>query len=234
LIQTATHCATVQTARLRYRHVEIEMSADDLVQTVLAATWEGTLAWRPEAVPLRTHVQDEIRHACRHALQRHRARRGPDLIALDALNGDDADLTEVEEALAANIPEINHETADLANRLAQELRNLAIEDRDALRVLAALEQGRSSNRELAAFTELEVRTIDNARKRLQRLRRRITPGLLAEIEVSIGVPPDRSASNTMNVEREHTRSATESGAISVLRREIHSFERANERLRMAC
>lgn len=233
LLQTATRCASMETARLRYHHPESELIAEDLVQTVLASTWDGTLTWRPEAVSLRIHVQDGIRHACRHALHRYRARRGPDLIALDTLNDDGPYATEVEEALVAEASETNHETARLAHRLMQELRLLAAGDRDALAVLAALEQGVSGNLELAEVTDLNLRAIDSARKRLQRLGRRVSLPLLADIKSSRGQSPDCDVSNVLHNAAKPRWSASGSSATSVSCRAIKDFKRANERRGLA-
>lgn len=186
-MQAAVRCATIEIARLRRLTIEVQWDEEDLVQRVLMATWAGRLTWSPDAAPLRTHLRDKIRLACRRLRRRHFAGDGHPVIALDALDDEDALWGEVEAALAERTTDANPTLVDLARRFEAELWDLAARDPIALRVLAAMSAGVTSTTQIAKAAGLPVGYVVNAKGRLRRLAVRVSPPLLGDIGVELNL-----------------------------------------------
>ncbi len=184
-MEAAVRCARVEIDRLQRLNRAIDLDAEDLVQDVLTATCAGTLKWCPEAAPLRTHLRDKVRLACRRLRRRSRLLAGTVRIVLDELRDEDPIWNDVEAALAADVVEPDDSLIGVARRFEAELRVLAAGDEAALRVLDQLAAGTTVNAEVAAATGMSVRTVEGVRKRIQRLARRVSPELLAEIAASL-------------------------------------------------
>ena len=193
MLDAAKGTAAIAIARNRHNGVPTDLSAMDVAQDVLTATWEGTLTWRPERVPLLTHVRDAIKNRCRHAYRRHRDTDPAPEIALDALDQDEAIWTDVEDALASAVTEIDADLADLARRLVVEIVGHRNGDSAVIAVLAAMAQGETTDAELADATGLDAHAIHNAKRRIQRSARQASPDLIADIGASLGIPPERLA-----------------------------------------
>jgi len=229
LIVDATRRAEAEIARLRRNGRITDLCADDVVQSILTSTWQGRLTWNSDAVPLRVHVYDEIKHTCRRALGRFQG-DSPKNIAIESLPEEHALRAEIEEALSSRVLASDYATEDLANRLAQELRRLATNDRDTLLVLDALERGLSGNLEVGNYAGLDTRAVDSAINRLRRLGRRISKEFLAtprpDTPMSHQAPcfrADELAGGTIEL----ASSAINSDATRCRRRAINNFESTN-------
>lgn len=186
-MQAAVRCATIEIARLRRLTIDVRWDEEDLVQRALTATWEGRLKWCPAKAPLRTHLRDKIRLACRRLRRRHFAGAGHTVVALDALDDEDGLWGEVEAALASRTAEADPTLLDLARRFEAELWNRAADDPIALRVLAQMSAGVTSISKIAKATALPVGIVVNAKKRLRRLGLRVTPTLVTDIQAELNL-----------------------------------------------
>ena len=186
-MQAAVRCAAIEIARLRRLKIEVQWDEEDLVQRALVATWAGRLKWSPDVAPLRTHLRDKIRLACRRLRRRHFAGDGLSVVALDALDDEDALWGEVEAALATRKAEADPALVDLARRFEAELWSRAAQDPIALRVLAAMSSGVTSTSKIAKAAALPVGIVVNAKKRLRRLGLRVSPPLLADIQAELNL-----------------------------------------------
>jgi len=188
-MQAAVRCARIEIGRLRVVMIEVPWDEEDLVQRVLVATCAGRVKWKPEVVPLRTHLRDKVRHACRRVRARHYAGEEPTVVALDAIDDDDALWGEVEVVLSKRTGEADPTLADLTRRFEAELWTRAAHDPIALRVLAVMSSGVTSISKIAKATALPVGFVVNAKKRLRRLGLRVSPPLLADIQAELHLDP---------------------------------------------
>ncbi len=192
MLDAATGSATNAIARLGRHDVQVDLTAEDLVQDILTATLDGTLAWRPEKVPLLGHVRDVIRYRCRHTYRRSHSTDPVPEVALDALGEDDALWTDVEDALASEVVACSDaDLADLARRLVAEITRFRKGDRAVLAVLRAMVQGDTTDAELVEATGLNPHALHDPKRRLRRTARSVSPDLLAEIRAALGISTDR-------------------------------------------
>ena len=184
LLRGVTEWAQRELDTLASKGIEPDATADDLIQTIMTATWAGALAWDPTRIKLRTHVIDALRTAVRRMYRRLRA-GGPVTVGLDALEPDSPVWGEVEESLAEVSGKAPEPITELAERLDEVLRKLAAHDPEALRVLDALPVA-STITEIAEATGMDVVTARRARARLQALARRVPRALQGEIRAALG------------------------------------------------
>jgi hypothetical protein len=129
--------------------------AHELLQDAMTDTWTGVAVWKPERIPLLHHLRGVIRRRSwrevKEAIQRPMV--GLDRESRLSIHGTCGNVSPI--ILAA-----------LTSRVVDDLRRLAVEDRDACLVLDAWEEGHVEPDEVLAFTGLEGRAYKIARKRL--------------------------------------------------------------------
>ena len=140
----------------------------ELVQDALADTFSGVLAWDPERASLEAHIIQAIhgrsRHDREHAYKfRHR----------DIDSTDPGTMAEAEETLAIG-SEARDEAAEFATVVVAELRELAGDDREVLRILDAFGRGILDRQGIIDAANMTAKAYRNARIRLARLVRRLS------------------------------------------------------------
>lgn len=133
--------------------------ARELVADVVGDTYFGRLTWRPERVPLATHILDEVRQRVR----RMRAREMP--ISLSELAEDETPSTEMDDSEAAGKSWYPSE-ADLPD-VIQGVRALAVGDAPVLQLLQLHELGVTRMRDVL-WAGMPRAMYGSARKRLRR------------------------------------------------------------------
>lgn len=185
-MEAAVRCAAIELQRLERLGAVVPWDAEDIVQSVLAATCAGALAWTPGTVTLRAHLRDKIRLLGRRARRRHRVTEragGAFEIALDHLADDDP--TWSDRALSTDDPGRDLVIRDLARRAEADLWRLAAGDPVALRVLTAMTAGHFDLDDIALATKLPPRAVENARRRLRVLAGHLSPKLRTAIRTEL-------------------------------------------------
>lgn len=145
-----------------------EFYAFELVQDALDDTFTGVLAWDPERASLEAHIIQAIHSRSRHDREhitkfRHR----------DIDSSDPGTMAEAEETLARREDE-REDHAEFASAVVGELRALASDNREVLRVLDAFGQGLLDRQDIIEATNMTAKAYRNARIRLARLVRRLS------------------------------------------------------------
>jgi hypothetical protein len=167
----------------------------ELVQDVLGDTALGVLRWDPSSESLEDHVMDAVATRVHHDVVR--AKRFPHA-SLD--DGDPdvarATLAAVDAALLAE-REASTATVRLAEDSFGELRELAVDDPDVLRLLGALAKEATSKADVRFVTGMSARDYHAARSRLDRLvgklPRNAHPSRPRPKQGADALPGDRSA-----------------------------------------
>lgn len=146
-----------------------EFYALELVQDALDDTFTGVLAWDHERCSLEAHLIQAIHGRSRHDREhltkfRHR----------DIDSSDPGTMAEAEETLGRREAD-REDAAAFASTVVAELRELAGDDREVLRILDAFGQGRLDRQEIIETTNMTAKAYRNARIRLARLVRRLSP-----------------------------------------------------------
>jgi hypothetical protein len=134
------------------------------------------VTWDPERCPLESHLLDVIRSRSRHdRVSARRFRRH----ALD--QGGVRMIAEVEASLRAAAreePEPEPAAVDaLIARVMADLRAMAIDDPDVLRLLDAYRAGATKRADVCLVTGLGRKAYDGARKRMLRMVQHLSQGL---------------------------------------------------------
>jgi hypothetical protein len=146
-----------------------ELTARELVFDALGDTLEGIVAWDPARVPLEVHVHEVIKSRTRHL--RIHARRFQRASLSDPSR---ATLVEVEASLAATVDPAREPIGDA---VLAELRALAANDADVLRLLAAYAEGVMKKVHVMRVTQMTSRVYERTRKRMNRLVDQLSPEL---------------------------------------------------------
>lgn len=143
-----------------------ELYARELVQDALEDTLEGVLAWDPARVTLDKHLFDAIRSRTRHDYVQ--AQRFPHH-AFDAADAPASLSAAVESSLSAQRGGASSEIATAAERAVTEIRRLAANDADVLRLIEAYAVGATKKVDVLKVLDLTSKRYEAARKRMQRL-----------------------------------------------------------------
>lgn len=139
----------------------------ELVQDAIDDTLDGVLAWHPERVSLEKHLLDSIRSRTRHDYVQ--AERFPHH-SFDATSAPEGLMADVESSLAADQgATASAEVATAADRALVELRRIAANDADVLRLLDAYVDEATKKADVLRVAKLTSKRYEAARKRLHRL-----------------------------------------------------------------
>ena len=148
--------------------------ARELVLDALGDTWLGVVRWEPEKCSLGYHLVRTIEgRADKH---RKQAFARPH----EAL-GDDTASSRIAESEASEL--IGDDQAPItrvhASEVMEQVRTLASNDKDVLRVLGAYDAGCETKEEVLAHARMKSRTYHNAYGRLRRIVRHLSDSKLA-------------------------------------------------------
>lgn len=169
-------CTEELTARLaqfaRTRAVNVENAgrkiddyyAKELVADAIADTYMGVIRWDPAVCALSTHICQTVIYRTRNDIEHQRSNPH------DAI-GDDTDQSRSAEARAAEeAPTVRQiEARRYATEVMAQIRLLARDDRDVLRIVAAYDEGMTRKSEVMEHARMRERTYHNARIRLGRI-----------------------------------------------------------------
>lgn len=144
-----------------------EFYVRELVQDAIDDTLEGVLAWHPERVSLDKHLLDSIKSRTRHDYVQ--ATNFPHH-SFDAASASPSLMAEIENSLATDgSATASAEISSAAERAVTELRRIATNDADVMRLLDAYVAESVKKNDVMRVSSLTSKRYEAARKRLHRL-----------------------------------------------------------------
>ena len=140
--------------------------ARELVQDAIDDTLEGVLTWDPARASLEQHLFGAIQSRTRHdyvqaqKFQHH---------SFDAATASPRLLADVETSLAASSTAASIDMSDATTRALTEIRRIAANDADVLRLVDAYVQGATKKLDVLSASAMNSKRYEAARKRLHRL-----------------------------------------------------------------
>jgi hypothetical protein len=143
-----------------------EFYVQELVGDAIADTLAGVLAWHPERVSLEKHLLDAIGSRTRHDYVQ--AQRRPHL-SLDPGEAEPSLMADVEVALAESRHEASTDLRSVTARAIHEIRSVAANDNDVLRLVDAYVAGADKKMDVRQESGLSSKRYEASRKRLHRI-----------------------------------------------------------------
>lgn len=143
-----------------------EFYVEELVSDAIADTLAGVLAWHPERVSLDKHLVDAIGSRTRHDYVQ--ALRRPHL-SIDLGDAEPSLLADVEAALAETRTEADTDLRSATARALHEIRSVAVNDNDVLRLVDAYVAGVEKKTDVRLESGLSSKRYEASRKRLHRI-----------------------------------------------------------------
>jgi hypothetical protein len=144
-------------------------AAAELVQNILGDALLGTRIWEPTKKTLRQHVEDVIHSRAYHMRKHAKKYRHERIDAFDAGAETHAARGELEASIQMDRDEDDLESRTDANRVIDELRELADGDQLVLRFLDAHAAGARTREDIMHVAKMSTRTFRTARDRVRKL-----------------------------------------------------------------
>jgi hypothetical protein len=173
-------------ARSRARFVALAGARVDdyyvssLVQDVLTDTLFGVLTWEPASKTLENHVFDAIRSRTFHDRARATKLRHQSIDAFDDGSDTSAVMAELESSLELEQQRSRPEAHRFSTEVLAQLRKLAGDDRDVLRLIDAVEHGAVEPKDIMHVAGMSKKTYHKARMRLGRITQDMSNSVLVD------------------------------------------------------